>query len=205
MSLEPRPAHPDSACRDPGGPRLRLLAPSREQRLQEMMAEVLPAYRARLPAALPASALRRPAAACRAGHGLRLPPGRHRAGRADDRPRRHDPGARAAHRAQLTSTYKVAALYVTHDLAVVANLADRIAVMYAGRLVEVGSRDELFSAACHPYTRKLLEAIPDLAGKRALRGIPGRAPVPGRRPHGLLLRQPLRRRRRAVRGHLPAL
>ncbi len=85
---------------------------------------------------------------------------------------------------ELTSIYHVAALYVTHDLAVVANLADRIAVMYAGRLVETGSRDELFSAACHPYTRKLLEAIPDLAGKHALRGIPGRAPVPGRRPAG---------------------
>ena len=84
----------------------------------------------------------------------------------------------------LTKTYKVAALYVTHDLAVVANLADRIAVMYAGRLVEVGPKTALFGAACHPYTRKLLEAIPDLAGEHALRGIPGRAPVPGRRPQG---------------------
>ena len=78
----------------------------------------------------------------------------------------------------LTKTYKVAALYVTHDLAVVANLADRIAVMYAGRLVEVGPKTALFGAACHPYTRKLLEAIPDLAGEHALRGIPGRAPCP---------------------------
>ena len=84
----------------------------------------------------------------------------------------------------LTRTYDVAALYVTHDLAVVANLADRIAVMYAGRLVEVGPKEALFGGACHPYTRKLLEAIPDLAGKHALRGIPGRAPVPGRRPKG---------------------
>jgi peptide/nickel transport system ATP-binding protein len=85
---------------------------------------------------------------------------------------------------ELTSIYHVAALYVTHDLAVVANLADRIAVMYAGRLVEIGSKEELFTAACHPYTRKLLEAIPDLNGEHALRGIPGRAPVPGRRPAG---------------------
>ena len=85
---------------------------------------------------------------------------------------------------ELTQTYKVAALYVTHDLAVVANLADRIAVMYAGRLVEFGPKTELFGAACHPYTRKLLEAIPDLTGEHALRGIPGRAPVPGRRPRG---------------------
>jgi peptide/nickel transport system ATP-binding protein len=84
----------------------------------------------------------------------------------------------------LTRTYGVAALYVTHDLAVVANLADRIAVMYAGRLVEFGRKDQLFRRASHPYTRKLLAAVPDLSGKHELRGIPGRAPVPGHRPEG---------------------
>ncbi len=84
----------------------------------------------------------------------------------------------------LTRTYGVAALYVTHDLAVVANLADRIAVMYAGRLVEIGSKKTLFSGAAHPYTRRLIASVPDLAGKYALRGIPGRAPLPGRRPQG---------------------
>jgi len=84
----------------------------------------------------------------------------------------------------LARTYGVAALYVTHDLAVVANLADRIAVMYAGRLVEVGPRDALFRGAHHPYTRRLLASVPDLAGKYALRGIPGRAPLPGKRPPG---------------------
>lgn len=85
---------------------------------------------------------------------------------------------------ELTRTYGVAALYVTHDLAVVANLADRIAVMYAGRLVEIGPKETLFEGASHPYTRRLLASVPDLAGKRALRGIPGRAPIPGRRPPG---------------------
>jgi peptide/nickel transport system ATP-binding protein len=85
---------------------------------------------------------------------------------------------------KLTHSYGVAALYVTHDLAVVANLADRIAVMYAGRLVEVGPRADLFAGAWHPYTRKLLAAIPDIAGKRALRGIPGWAPRPGQRVAG---------------------
>jgi peptide/nickel transport system ATP-binding protein len=84
----------------------------------------------------------------------------------------------------LTSTYGVAALYVTHDLAVVANLADRIAVMYAGRLVEVGTTETLFRRALHPYTRRLLLSVPDLTGKHALRGMLGRAPVPGRRPRG---------------------
>ncbi len=84
----------------------------------------------------------------------------------------------------LTRTYGVAALYVTHDLAVVANLADRIAVMYAGRLVEVGTTETLFRGALHPYTRRLLISVPDLTGRHALRGMLGRAPVPGRRPRG---------------------
>jgi peptide/nickel transport system ATP-binding protein len=84
----------------------------------------------------------------------------------------------------LTRSYGVSALYVTHDLAVVANLADRIAVMYAGRLVEIGSRDALFAGAWHPYTRKLLAAIPDISGDRGLHGIPGWAPRPGQRVAG---------------------
>jgi peptide/nickel transport system ATP-binding protein len=84
----------------------------------------------------------------------------------------------------LTRAYGVSALYVTHDLAVVANLADRIAVMYAGRLVEIGPKEELFAGAWHPYTRKLLAAIPDLSGERALHGIPGWAPRPGQRVDG---------------------
>jgi peptide/nickel transport system ATP-binding protein len=84
----------------------------------------------------------------------------------------------------LTRSYGVAALYITHDLAVVSNLADRIAVMYAGRVVEIGTRDELFDQGHHPYTRKLLASIPDITGERALRGIPGWAPRPGQRPPG---------------------
>jgi peptide/nickel transport system ATP-binding protein len=85
---------------------------------------------------------------------------------------------------ELTSAYGVAALYVTHDLAVVANLADRIAVMYAGRIVELGTKEALFERGQHPYTRKLLASIPDISGERALTGIPGWAPRPGQRPPG---------------------
>jgi peptide/nickel transport system ATP-binding protein len=66
----------------------------------------------------------------------------------------------------------------------VAALAGRVAVMYAGRLVEVGPKHELFVAAAHPYTRRLVEAIPELSGEHALVGIPGTAPRPGHRPSG---------------------
>jgi len=84
----------------------------------------------------------------------------------------------------LAELHQVAALYVSHDLAVVATLARRVAVMYAGRIVEIGTADQLFQSAGHPYTRRLIGAIPRLTGGRSLVGIPGRAASPGRRPPG---------------------
>ncbi|QIK65981.1 ABC transporter ATP-binding protein [Nocardioides sp. HDW12B] len=86
--------------------------------------------------------------------------------------------------AELCRAHGVSALYVTHDLAVVANIADRVAVMYAGQIVELGPRDAVFADPKHPYTRALLDSIPHLSQARALTGIPGRTPAPGARPGG---------------------
>jgi len=85
---------------------------------------------------------------------------------------------------ELAALHDVAALYVSHDLAVVATLARRVAVMYAGRVVELGTADELFASAGHPYTRRLIGAIPRLTGGRSLVGIPGLALSPGDQPRG---------------------
>ncbi len=85
---------------------------------------------------------------------------------------------------ELAAAHGVAALYVSHDLAVVASLAARVAVMYAGRIVEIGAAEDLFRRAAHPYTRRLIQAIPHLTGSRTLVGIPGHAPSPGQRPTG---------------------
>src|SRR6266487_698205 len=85
---------------------------------------------------------------------------------------------------ELATLHDVAALYVSHDLAVVATLAEWVAVMYAGRVVEIGGAEELFRSAGHPYTRRLVGAIPRLTGGRSLVGIPGHAVSPGRRPPG---------------------
>jgi peptide/nickel transport system ATP-binding protein len=75
-------------------------------------------------------------------------------------------------------------VYVSHDLAVVASIADRIAVMYAGRIVETGPADELLARPRHPYTRGLIASIPDHVAPRRLRGIPGVAAGVGERPTG---------------------
>jgi len=84
----------------------------------------------------------------------------------------------------LAQAHGVAALYVSHDLAVVGTLANRVAVLYSGRVVEIGPVLDLFQNAAHPYTQRLIFAIPHLTGSRELIGIPGRAPAPARRPQG---------------------
>lgn len=96
---------------------------------------------------------------------------------------------------RLCRSQGVAALYVTHDLAVVRDLVDRVMVMYAGRLVEVAGREALFEAPAHPYTRALLAAIPDVARRQPLQAIAGHAPAPGQRPDGCAFAPRCARRR----------
>ena len=85
---------------------------------------------------------------------------------------------------QLCRGYGVAAVYVSHDLAVVSELADEVAVMYAGRIVEAGPAGALFAGPRHPYTRGLLAAVPEPGSDRPLAGIPGQQPPPGQRGPG---------------------
>ena len=67
-------------------------------------------------------------------------------------------------------------IFITHDLGVVANMADRIAVMYAGKIVEYGTAEEVFYEPAHPYTWALLSSMPDLETKDKLEAIPGTPP-----------------------------
>ena len=71
---------------------------------------------------------------------------------------------------------KLSVIFITHDLGVVANMADRVAVMYAGKIVEIGTADDVFYAPAHPYTWALLSSMPDLDTKEKLEAIPGTPP-----------------------------
>ena len=79
-------------------------------------------------------------------------------------------------------------ILVTHDMGVHAMLTDRIAIMYAGKIVEVGRTEEVFEKPLHPYTRMLIESLPRLGDKRVRKGLAGqppdlRSPPPGCRFH----------------------
>ncbi len=80
--------------------------------------------------------------------------------------------------AELRQKFGLAMLFISHDLAVVSQVADRVAVMYAGCLVELGAKRDIFHAAAHPYTRGLLHAVPDLKTDRSqpLQTIEGTVP-----------------------------
>jgi oligopeptide/dipeptide ABC transporter ATP-binding protein len=87
---------------------------------------------------------------------------------------------------ELRRKFSLSMLFVSHDLAVVSQVSDRIAVMYAGSLVEMGSAGQVFREAAHPYTRGLLRSVPTLRSDRSqpLRTIEGTVPAIGALPPG---------------------
>ncbi|WP_406399273.1 ABC transporter ATP-binding protein [Streptomyces sp. NBC_00879] len=88
---------------------------------------------------------------------------------------------------QLVAEQDISLLMISHDLAVLADTCDRLAVMYAGRIVEEGPARAVYGAASHPYGRALSAAFPrigDAASRRAPRGLPGDPPDPSALPGG---------------------
>ncbi|MBQ8414084.1 MAG: ABC transporter ATP-binding protein [Clostridia bacterium] len=77
---------------------------------------------------------------------------------------------------RLKREHNLSIIFITHDLGVVANMADRIAVMYAGKIVEYGTANEVFYNPQHPYTWALLSSMPDLDTNEKLDAIPGTPP-----------------------------
>lgn len=86
---------------------------------------------------------------------------------------------------QLQEEFGMAILLITHDLGIVAEHARRVVVMYAGKVVEQGTVEQVFRRPAHPYTEGLLKAVPRLGrGKRRLQAIPGSVPDPADMPRG---------------------
>jgi oligopeptide transport system ATP-binding protein len=77
---------------------------------------------------------------------------------------------------QIKKDRNLSVIFITHDLGVVANMADRVNVMYAGKVVETGTAEEIFFEPAHPYTWALLNSMPDLHTKDRLEAIPGTPP-----------------------------
>ena len=91
--------------------------------------------------------------------------------------------------ARLRRELGLALILISHDLAVLAETCDRLAVMYAGRIVESGPAREVFTAPQHPYTKKLLDSLPVIGGSRTLATpIPGGPPDPAEAPEGCSFR-----------------
>ncbi|MBR4896137.1 MAG: ABC transporter ATP-binding protein, partial [Clostridia bacterium] len=77
---------------------------------------------------------------------------------------------------KIKEEHHLSVIFITHDLGVVANMADRVCVMYAGKIVEEGTSEEIFFEPAHPYTWALLGSMPDLQTKERLNAIPGTPP-----------------------------
>ena len=84
----------------------------------------------------------------------------------------------------LAETMRMATIITTHDLGVVAEVCDRVAVMYAGQVVERAGTEQLFYRPRHPYTERLLQSLPRVGAAHQLAGIPGQPPRAGHFPAG---------------------
>jgi peptide/nickel transport system ATP-binding protein len=106
---------------------------------------------------------------------------------------------------RLRDEEQMAMVFVSHDLAVVARMADRVLVMYAGRVLEHGPAEDVIERPRHPYTQALVAAIPDVHAPRALRGIPGVSVGVGEWPIGCAFAPRCRHRQRRCEESVPAL
>ena len=107
---------------------------------------------------------------------------------------------------EIQSETGLAIIFITHDFGVVARMCDRVAVMYAGRVVENGPVRDLFNSPSHPYTQALIASVPKLEERtERLYSIEGQPPLLSNLPPRLPLRRPLRIRPRPLPRPIPAL
>jgi oligopeptide transport system ATP-binding protein len=91
---------------------------------------------------------------------------------------------------ELRERFGLTYLFISHDLAVVRLMSQRIAVMYLGKVVELGDTEQVFTAPRHPYTQSLLAAVPVAGGRRVSTGfsLEGEPPNPAKKPSGCAFR-----------------
>jgi oligopeptide/dipeptide ABC transporter ATP-binding protein len=97
-------------------------------------------------------------------------------------------------------------IFISHDLGVLRNVSDRIAIIYAGNIVEQGAAQEIMTRPCHPYSRDLIAALPRLVkDKRMPSAIPGTLPQPDNKPQGCVYSDRCALAQSKCRTHRPEL
>ncbi len=105
---------------------------------------------------------------------------------------------------RVCSSHDIAAIYISHDLAVVGHVADTIVVLYAGRIVENGLKEQILSCPSHPYTRALLAAMPSVSEARLPMPIHGKTPPLADRDEAVFFEAAADLQKKCVRCHLPS-